>query len=157
MSGRRACQINVYVNILVTRADGCSDCFSQLWTGKKCRYLIWASYHFNLRIIKPWSCVRPEHYLGWCIWSVVWEVNATWDMLYVTQCDKGTSTYQVTQNLAFFYPPSLLWHHDDTLVRPLPPYDDRWHLTFSYNYWISLFSAQAWYHIWTLPKAKQRN
>ena len=43
----------------------------------------------------------------------------------------------------FFYPPSLLWLQDDTLVRPLPPYVDRWHLTFSYNYWISLFSAQC--------------
>ena len=57
MSGRHVCEINVYVNILITRANGCGDCFSQLRTGKKCRYMIWASYHFDLSIIKPWSFV----------------------------------------------------------------------------------------------------
>ena len=34
MSGRRVCEINVYVNILVIRADGCGDYFWQLRTGK---------------------------------------------------------------------------------------------------------------------------
>ena len=44
MSGRRVCEINVYVNVLITRADGCGDCFSQIRIGKKCRYSLWASF-----------------------------------------------------------------------------------------------------------------
>ena len=64
MSGRRVCEINVYVNISVTRSDCCGDCFSQLWTGKKCEYSIWASYHFNLGIIKPWCLFDLNILLG---------------------------------------------------------------------------------------------
>ena len=38
---------------------------------------------------------------------------------------KGASTYQVTQNLLIFTPPSPWGHYNDTLVRPLPPSDDK--------------------------------
>ena len=51
MSGRRVCEINVYVNILVTRADGCGDCFLQFRTGKNVD--IRFGYQFNLGMIKP--------------------------------------------------------------------------------------------------------
>ena len=55
MSGRHVCEINVYVNILVTRADVCAIVFRNFGLVKNVD--IRFGYQFNLGIIKPWSFV----------------------------------------------------------------------------------------------------
>ena len=70
MFRRCVCEINVDVNILVTRADGSVILFLNFGLVKSVD-IQFASYHFDLGIIKPWLFV--------CFFRAIflWEVNAT--------------------------------------------------------------------------------